>query len=125
MSSEPGALKTAWAEIQPYVTKDGSEIRELMHPAVHPARNQSLAEATVLPGRETRLHRHRRTEEIYHVTGGKGLMRLGEARFEVCAGDTVLIPPGTAHSVRNTGALPLKILCACAPAYAHEDTELL
>ncbi|HWI12818.1 MAG TPA: cupin domain-containing protein [Burkholderiales bacterium] len=125
MSSEPGGLKTAWKDIQPYVTKDGSEIRELMHPAVHPVRNQSLAEATVLPGCETRLHRHRHTEEIYHVTGGNGSMQLGEARFEVSAGDTVVIPPGTAHSVRNTGAVPLKILCACAPAYAHEDTELL
>ncbi len=118
-------MKTSIACVSPYMTKDGSEIRELMHPALHGARNQSLAEATVPPGAQTRLHRHRATEEIYHVTEGRGAMRLGEAVFDVAAGDTVLIAPGTPHSIRNTGTSPLRILCACAPAYAHADTELL
>ena len=44
------AMKTRYAEIPAYVTKDGSEIRELMHPAQHGNRLQSLAEATVAPG---------------------------------------------------------------------------
>jgi mannose-6-phosphate isomerase-like protein (cupin superfamily) len=118
-------MKTSISQVSPYVTKDGSQIRELMHPKVHGARNQSLAEATVQPGCETQLHRHRVTEEIYHVTAGTGLMRLGDATFEIAAGDTVVIRPGTAHAVRNTGTSALTILCACAPAYAHDDTELL
>ena len=118
-------MKTSMQQVPPYLTRDGSEIRELMHPAHHAVRNQSLAEATVAPGCETRLHVHRHTEEIYHVTAGTGTMRLGEAQFDVAPGDTVLIAPGTAHCIRNTGAVPLKILCACSPAYAHEDTELL
>jgi mannose-6-phosphate isomerase-like protein (cupin superfamily) len=118
-------MRSRHANAPPYVTKDGSEIRELMHPSVHGNRAQSLAEATVAPGAETALHLHRATEELYHVTQGEGLMTLGERAFEVHAGDTVCIPPGTPHRVRNTGAVPLKILCACAPAYSHEDTELL
>jgi hypothetical protein len=63
-------MKTRHAEIPVYITKDGSEIRELMHPAVHGNRLQSLAEATVHPGQRTHLHRHARTEELYHVTSG-------------------------------------------------------
>jgi mannose-6-phosphate isomerase-like protein (cupin superfamily) len=113
------------AEVLPYVTRDGSEIRELMHPAVHGNRAQSLAEATVAPGAATALHRHGATEEIYHFTAGEGLMTLGGERFPVRAGDTVCIPPGTPHRLENTGPTALKILCACAPAYAHGDTELL
>ena len=74
-------LKTRYAEIPAYTTKDGSEIRELMHPAMHGNRSQSLAEATVHPGQRTHLHRHALTEELYHVTSGRGLMTLGEARF--------------------------------------------
>ncbi|HSD43737.1 MAG TPA: cupin domain-containing protein [Burkholderiales bacterium] len=118
-------MKTSYAGVAPYVTKDGSEIRELMHPAVHGNRAQSLAEATVPPGAETLLHRHRLTEELYHVTQGIGLMTLADESFELRAGDTVCILPGTAHKIRNVGSGPLKILCACAPAYAHDDTELL
>lgn len=118
-------MRSRRADAAPYLTKDGSEIRELMHPGVHGNRAQSLAEATVPPGAETRLHRHRLTEELYHVTQGQGQMTLGERVFEVQVGDTVCILPGTPHCVRNTGTVPMKILCACSPAYAHDDTELL
>jgi len=118
-------LKTSYSQIPAYDTKDRSEIRELMHPSVHGNRNQSLAEATVLPGTRTLLHRHRLTEEIYHVTAGSGRMTLGDESFDVVTGDSVLILPGTWHCIEAVGTTPLRILCCCSPAYAHEDTELL
>jgi mannose-6-phosphate isomerase-like protein (cupin superfamily) len=122
-------MKTSRTAIAAYPTKDGAEIRELMHPSVHGAvhgvAHQSLAEATVLPGQVTALHRHRVSEELYHVGSGTGRMTLGTQVFTVSAGDTVCIPPGTAHRIENTAAVPLVLLCMCAPAYAHEDTELL
>ena len=118
-------MHTTLDSIKPYATKDGSEIRELMHPSVNGNRNLSLAEATVLPGAQTVLHLHRRTEEIYYITHGAGLMTLGAEKFAVAAGDTVCIVPGTPHCIKNTGGIALRILCACAPAYAHDDTELL
>lgn len=118
-------MKTQYRDVEPYATKDGSEIRELMHPTVHGNRNQSFAEATINPGMKTMLHRHRVTEEIYHVTEGEGTMTLGNETFAVAAGDTVCIAPGTPHCVENTGIGRLRILCACAPPYSHADTELL
>ena len=53
------------------MTKDGSEIRELMHPAVHGNRKQSLAEATVAAGTARRaLHRHREDRgDLAHHAG--------------------------------------------------------
>ena len=119
------SLKTTLGEVEPYITKDGSEIRELLHPNQHAVRRQSLAEAVIPPGVATLRHRHAITEEIYHITQGEGLMRLGDATFAVRTGDTIVIPPGTAHNITNASAEPLKILCACQPAYSHEDTELL
>lgn len=113
------------SDVPAYITKDGSEIRELLHPSTHAVHNQSLAEAVIPPGTTTLLHRHRQSEEIYHVTHGRGLMTLGDARFAILPGDSILIPPGTAHCVSNEGDAPLHILCCCVPAYAHEDTELL
>ena len=116
---------THYADLPAFETKDGSQIRELMHPATHANRNQSLAEARIAPGQTTALHRHRKSEELYHVTAGRGQMTLGEARFAIARGDTVAIRPGTAHSVTNTGDSVLVILCCCTPPYAHDDTELL
>lgn len=118
-------MRSTYRSIAPYQTKDGSEIRELMHPAVHGNRNQSLAEATVQPGMKTAMHRHNVTEEIYHVTQGQGMMTLGGEQLAVTAGDTICIMPGTAHCIANTGNAPLRVLCACSPAYLHGDTELL
>lgn len=118
-------MRTRYADLPAYVTKDGSQIRELMHPAAHGNRMQSLAEATVAPGATTQLHRHACTEELYHVTAGSGAMTLGDDCFAVGVGDTVLIPPGTPHCIEATGSEPLRILCCCCPPYSHDDTELL
>jgi len=118
-------MKTRYADISAFVTKDGSTIRELMHPAQHASRNLSLAEATVAPGEATALHRHHMSEELYHIAAGDGRMRLGTEEFDVHAGDTICIPPGSAHCITNTGRQPLRILCCCSPPYAHGDTELL
>ena len=118
-------LRTRYADIPPYVTKDGSVIRELMHPGVHGNTNQSLAEATVAVGAATIAHRHHVTAELYLITAGEGRMTLGERMIDVRVGDTIAIPPQTIHSIANTGSTPLTILCACAPAYSHDDTELV
>lgn len=117
--------KTRYREIPSYTTKDGSVIRELMHPAVHGNSNQSLAEATIPSGHKTKLHSHHRSEELYHITSGHGLMMLGEEKFEIRVGDTIAIPPNTPHAVENFGNEPLVLLCCSAPPYSHDDTELI
>ncbi len=117
-------MRTRRADIAPYITRDGSEIRELMHPQKHGNRSQSLAEATVAPGRATLLHRHLRSEELYHVLAGSGTMTLDSRVFAITAGDTVCIAPGTLHRLENTGRENLVVLCCCTPPYSHEDTEL-
>jgi mannose-6-phosphate isomerase-like protein (cupin superfamily) len=110
--------------VEAFVTKDGSEIRELAGIPSGNAENQSLAEATLPPGAETDEHYHRASEEIYLFTHGSGRMRLGDEESDVGAGDTVVIPAGTRHKLWNSGSEPLTLLCCCAPPYSHEDTVL-
>lgn len=104
---------------------DGSAVRELAHPLSSAASLLSLAEATVAPGASTRLHLHRRSEEVYSFISGRGRMRLGEQESEVGPGDTVVIPPGTPHRLRAAADGPLVLLCACSPPYAEGDTEII
>lgn len=108
----------------PFVTKDGSEIRELLAHRNSALRNQSLAEARVPVGGATAEHYHPRAEEIYFITHGKGLIRLDGEEREVGVGDAIGIPPGVRHKIWNTGYEPLRFLCCCAPAYEHTDTIL-
>ena len=105
------------ADAEPFTTKDGSTIRELHHT---PA--QSLAEASLEPGQATERHYHARTEEIYLITGGGGVLEVdGESR-DVARGRRRADParaPGTSSSRGPTGA---RLLCMCAPPYSHDDT---
>lgn len=71
-------MKTQIKERPAYLTKDGSEIRELLHPDHHSVVNQSLAEARVPAGVTTLLHRHHRSEEIY-----TSLQERGRCSWEI------------------------------------------
>ena len=111
-------LSTAGA----FITKDGSEIRELLSHRNSSIRNQSLAEARLPVGGATQEHYHPRTEEIYYIINGNGRIRIeGELR-DVVVGDAIVIRPGQKHKLWNSGSVELRLLCCCAPAYEHTDT---
>jgi quercetin dioxygenase-like cupin family protein len=103
-------------EVDPFTTKDGSTIRELHHTG-----SQSLAEAALEAGQATRRHYHRASEEIYLITEGGGRLEIDGDVREVGVGDAALIPPGAWHELL-AGPDGVRLLCMCAPPYAHDDT---
>lgn len=112
-------------DVPAFVTKDGSEIRELLAYRNSCVANQSLAEARVMPGQRTAPHYHRLTEEIYYILSGAGLITVAGEERRVAAGDAIAIPPGAVHTIANVGQEVLTLLCCCAPAYEHDDTVLV
>ena len=106
----------AYTDAEPFTTKDGSTIRELMH-----TEHQSLAEATLAPGRSTQRHYHAQSEELYSFLDGVGRLEVDGEEREVAAGDTALIPPGARHEL-TAGEHGARFLCCCAPPYSHDDT---
>ena len=109
-------------EVQEFITKDTSEIREILAPRNSAIRRQSLAEALVKPRMATEEHRHPNTEEIYYILSGQGRMRIDGEERDVAPLDGIAIPPGAAHKMWNTGDTDLIFLCCCVPAYTDEDT---
>ena len=112
-------------EVPSFTTLDGSEIRELLAYRNASIRLQSLAEARLPIGGRTTPHFHRRTEEIYYIVAGRGLMQIGDESRAVGPGDAIAIPPGAVHTIANVGEGVLKFLCCCAPCYEHADTVLV
>ncbi len=112
------------ADVPAFITKDGSEIRELLAYRNAAIKNQSLAEARVPVGSSTQEHYHPKTEEIYYITAGIGTMRIEDETRDIKPGDAIAIPPGKKHKLWNTGSEPLTLLCCCAPCYEHSDTVL-
>jgi mannose-6-phosphate isomerase-like protein (cupin superfamily) len=64
-------------QVPAFITKDGSEIRELLAHRNSAIRRQSMAEARVPVGGSTLEHYHARAEEIHYITSGTGRLRPG------------------------------------------------
>jgi mannose-6-phosphate isomerase-like protein (cupin superfamily) len=111
-------------DVPAFITKDGSEIRELLAYRNSCIRNQTLAEARLEPKLSTTPHFHAKTEEIYYILEGHGLMQVGSEVRQVGPNDAIAIPPGQRHQITNTGECTLRFLCCCAPGYENGDTVL-
>ena len=109
-------LRNRERDATPFVTKDGSTIREYLHTGL-----QSLAEASLDPGAATQRHYHARSEEIYLIIEGGGELEVDGERREVVPGDAVLIPPQAWHEL-TAGDDGVSLLCCCVPPYADADT---
>jgi quercetin dioxygenase-like cupin family protein len=111
-------LRNRERDAEPFVTKDGSTIREYVH-----SEWQSLAEASLGPGETTQRHYHALSEEIYLVLDGGGELEVDGDRRRVAGGDAILIPPGAWHEL-TAGDAGVTILCCCVPPYSDDDTYL-
>jgi len=81
----------------------------------------SIARARVLPGVTTAWHRLAGTAERYVILDGRGRVELeGMPAVDVTEGDVVLIPPGCAQRIQNTGDGDLVFLALCTPRFRAE-----
>ena len=106
-----------------FITKDGSQIRELLSHRNSCIRRQSLAEARVPwaePRRPTFILRRKRSTTSWK---GVGQCRWTTRRLRSVA-ETGCDSARHRHQIRNTDSVVLKFLCCCAPAYEDDDTVL-
>jgi mannose-6-phosphate isomerase-like protein (cupin superfamily) len=68
------------------------------------------AKITLQPGCSIGLHEHVNEEEIYYIMKGKGRVEDSGSTYEVNGGDAVLTGGGAAHSIENTGDVPLELM---------------
>ena len=67
---------------------------------------------TLEPGSQIRpLHSHRDSDEISYVVSGKGRFWIEGETCEIGPGDLILQPANSKHTVKNTGEVPLVLLC--------------
>ena len=85
----------------------------------------SLAIARVEPGVTTQLHSLTALTETYVVIEGSGLMEVDGNRFNIAAGDQVVIPPGISQRVTALGESDFRFYCLCSPRFIAERYENL
>jgi mannose-6-phosphate isomerase-like protein (cupin superfamily) len=98
--SEPDDFRprSSWAAAVDPAHPDGKYVRDLV-----------LLVDVVAPGDRVPLHKHP-IDELAIVEEGTAEVTLGDETRTVSSGTALFIPAGTAHSARNVGSKPWKVL---------------
>jgi len=109
------------SEADEYYFREGCFILEY-HNCEHDS-EVSIARARVNPGQRTRVHRLREISERYLVLSGEGVVHVADHQEKVVSGSLVMIPPGVAQSIENTGETDLVFLAICSPRFSLDAYE--
>ena len=83
-------------------------------------KNTQLVIMTIPPGGEIGAETHDGIDQILSFVSGTGEALVGEETSQVAQGDLVVVPAGTHHNFRNTGANPLVLYTVYGPP-EHAD----
>ncbi|MCU7932591.1 MAG: cupin domain-containing protein [Candidatus Thiodiazotropha sp. (ex Codakia rugifera)] len=99
-----------------YFFREGCYINELSNHSQDT--DLSIAQARLNPGKTTQWHYLENTTERYLILSGCGSVEIGALPAQsIVAGDVVLIPPGVAQRITNTGDEDLLFLALCTPRF--------
>ena len=90
----------------------------LLAPGQFGSRNLAITWVEGGPASEQPVHSHPDNEQVYVIVEGRGAMTVGDETVEVGPGTAVLVPPETAHSIRNVGEEKLVFISATSPPFA-------
>lgn len=71
------------------------------------------------------LHKHVSHSEHVYILEGSADMTIGEDNYSVVAGDLILIPVNTVHSLTVTSPEPIKVISIQAPEFLGKDREII
>lgn len=95
-----------WHKLRTKILMDAGELG---------SRNMSVTWLEVPSGIDQELHSHEEAEQIYVVTRGSGSLTVAGDKQEVSAGDLVMVPPATDHSIANDGSEDLCCISVQSP----------
>jgi mannose-6-phosphate isomerase-like protein (cupin superfamily) len=98
--------------LRPHILMDAGELG---------SRNLSVNWVEVPPGVKEVLRSHEESEQVYVVVSGAGTMSATGDTQTLGAGDLVLIPPATDHSLANDGDEPLALVSVQSPGVSAEE----
>jgi mannose-6-phosphate isomerase-like protein (cupin superfamily) len=95
-----------WHKLRTHVLMDAGELG---------SRNMSVTWIDVPPGIDQELHSHEESEQVYVISSGSGTMTVAGDTQEVTAGDLIMVPPATDHSIANGGSTDLCCVSVQSP----------
>jgi quercetin dioxygenase-like cupin family protein len=119
----PGSFRIA-REVEPDVL-DWGRLRWLSHPPSTGARQLTVIDVTLAPGKGHDFHKHPDQEEVIHVLAGEVEQWIDRDKRVLYAGDSAFVPPGVVHASFNVGEGDAKLLAILGPCVGDIGYELV
>jgi len=74
----------------------------------------------LIPGEFIHKEKHKGTQ-FFRVEQGKATAKVGERKYYLQDGDTLIVPPNTLHELHQTGNKPLKLYSIYSPPEHPRD----
>ena len=84
----------------------------------------SVIQERIPPGAGEVRHYHSRARQVFFVLDGELQIELRGQRFRLVAQESLEVPPGDAHCVRNAGEVDAVFLVVSAPTTRGDRTNL-
>ncbi len=104
--------------------QDGALVQELGTADERRKAGFGLAFGKLLSGKKANVHYHKRTEELYYMVSGDGLLWSGDSPMLITQDSLIQIPRNLEHGLQNHGKKPLEVLCISWPPFESEDFYL-
>jgi quercetin dioxygenase-like cupin family protein len=121
MNPSLNPVSTAQGEI---LDLDWGRITWLVTGTMRNSENLTFGRVTIKPHAKNPVHRHPNCEELLYVVSGRIEHTLGDARYIMEAGDTIVIPAGVWHNAAAlTGEGAELIICFSSADRQTESKE--
>lgn len=92
-------------------TKENKYYRKV----INTTKNIQVVLMSILPLQEIGLEKHKKTTQFVKIEKGKGVAYICSKRYNLKAGDSIVIPPDKFHNIINTGNTNLKLYSIYSP----------
>lgn len=106
-------------------TEDWGTLRWLSHPPATGARQLTVIDVGLAPGKGHNFHKHPDQEEVILVVAGKVEQWIDTEKRILGPGDSAFIPANVVHASFNVGDQPAKIIAILGPCIGPMGYELV
>ncbi len=104
---------------------DWGRLRWLSHPPSTSAKQLTVIDVTLAPGKGHDFHKHPDQEEVLVVTAGTVEQWVDQEKRILGAGDSAFVPADMVHASFNAGADTAKIIAILGPCVGEGGYELV
>ena len=108
-----------------FATLDWGKVGALCSPSSTGAKNLTVLDGKLYPGKGHDFHKHANQEEVIIVISGQLEQWIDQEKRILGPGDSVFIPPNTVHASFNCGDGETEIVAMFGPSVGDNGLEMI